>query len=456
MTLRDCYKITWHTIKGNKYRSILTVIISMFLSALIMGMVCLALSFSNNVEDVFKNSYFSDNSFVSIDYQNIKSKVLKTHKVFDSSSFKEFSEIVAKYEDVVDTIEYTPKLEFPGSSHNEIFPTIMTLVDSSFPISNGIEIVKGRNIQKSEEMDEVILSEDFLEGYGFELGETVYENMHYTVLDESGVQQFKVATIKMTIVGFFKQTDETQIINNSSEAKDYNIIGDIGIAFNSYHDEIYISNFRILHHTDEAKNTESKILKLKELSAELKEFVPKALETGRFEGEITERYYDSVTCEIEEKYNQNKLVRSIVSIGSIAFAVVLMLMSIGSLANSVIISIDRSKKFIGLLKALGMRGGSLILIEVFEAITLISTGVILGYGLLFALYNPLKIVLTQVIIASFSSYLNIETFVGALSLPIYVFLGSLVSFIILTFLFSRGSLYKIAKTDPIRVINEVS
>ena len=131
-------------------------------------------------------------------------------------------------------------------------------------------------------------------------------------------------------------------------------------------------------------------------------------------------------------------------------------MSIGSLANSVLISIDRNKKFIGLLKALGMRGKSLKSIVVFESITLISIGVILGYILLFILYTPLTSLINTIIASTYSSYLKVTAYISSIYIPIYILLGALLAFLLLTYLFSRGSLYKIAKTDPIAVISEVS
>ena len=67
-------------------------------------------------------------------------------------------------------------------------------------------------------------------------------------------------------------------------------------------------------------------------------------------------------------------------------------MSVGSLANSVMISIDSSKKFIGLLKALGMKGKSLKLVVILESITLITVGVLLGYLLLGAVHTSITMI----------------------------------------------------------------
>ena len=73
MTLRDCYRLTLHTIKENKPRSILTIIISTFLSALIMGMMSLAVSFFKNSNEIINRAYFSnDNSVVTVNYNNKK------------------------------------------------------------------------------------------------------------------------------------------------------------------------------------------------------------------------------------------------------------------------------------------------------------------------------------------------------------------------------------------------
>ena len=64
--------------------------------------------------------------------------------------------------------------------------------------------------------------------------------------------------------------------------------------------------------------------------------------------------YDSVDCYALSELNMSNIM-SFAIIGAAAFlCLVLILLSIGSLANTIMISVDKNKKFIGLLKALGL------------------------------------------------------------------------------------------------------
>ena len=82
MTLRDCCFLSLHTIKQNRARSILTIIIAAFLSFLIMGTMCLAISFSENGDNVVIQSYFKENSIVTINYSNYKNRAVAGDEVF--------------------------------------------------------------------------------------------------------------------------------------------------------------------------------------------------------------------------------------------------------------------------------------------------------------------------------------------------------------------------------------
>ena len=56
----------------------------------------------------------------------------------------------------------------------------------------------------------------------------------------------------------------------------------------------------------------------------------------------------------------------------------------------------------------------------------------------------------------FSNYLNEIEYSIVFSLPIYIPVIVLVFFVFFTLLFARGSMSKIAKTDPMAVISEVA
>lgn len=460
MTFRDCYRLTIHTIKENKARSILTIIISTFLSALIMGMMSLAVSFFKNSSDILNRAYFSnDNSIVTVEYHNTRQLKVPEHKVFTKECYPQFMETVNEYSDIVQFIQYKTNLA-----------SIIDFTEPDYPKKDGIDIIEGRYIQESENRNEVIVSKNYyyktLEDENIEphdVGTTHTVEVSFPALNSAGKEINKTTLISYQVVGIFEYKQQLKtVVNGVPEYLNYGaMVGDIGIAFNTGDANVYITSSTLYHYPKKKiTNPTATITRMNSLKKSLNEFLPQSLKIEYFStGGMTDRidhYNDGASCNVYEKYEENNAIRYLVLAGALFFSIVLVLMSIGSLANSVIISIDSSKKFIGLLKALGMRGKSLKMIVVMESITLISTGVLLGYLLLFALYMPLTSLINAIIGFAFSAYVKAAAFKSVIYLPIYIFFGALFVFILFTYLFSRGSLHKIAKTDPIAVISEVS
>ena len=460
MTFRDCYRLTLHSIKENKARSILTVIISTFLSTLIMGMMALAVSFSKNSDNIINKAYFSDDAIVTVNYQNSRVQAVEDQEVFTKKYLDSFYKVINDYSDMVQFIQY----------ETNVLSTF-NFVDSKYSQEVGINIVEGRNIEPSEKGNEVIVSKAF---YLKSLEDEDIEDHTIGSVHTSKVQYRKVVNIRSTeqhelnleyvVVGIYDYPEEQSVVINGEKrfVAYNNLIADINTLLNLDTDDIYISAFTISHFTNGKVNSPKKVInRFNSLKTALNKLLPQAVSVEYFQGlgggiELIKHYSDGAKCNVYEKYAENDAIRFIVIAIAIFFAIILLLMSIGSLANSVLISIERSKKFIGLLKALGMRGRSLKSIVIFESITLISVGVIMGYLLLFTLYTPLTSLINTIIGSTYSSYLKVTAYVSSIYIPIYILLGALFAFILLTYLFSRGSLHKIAKTDPMAVISEVS
>lgn len=451
MTLKDCYRLTLHTINENRYRSVLTVIISTFLSFLIMGMLCLAISFSKNGNDVIGQAYFNDNSIVTINYSNTKVTTPDKQQVFEESLYEPFLETIDKHKSVVDYIMLYPNIM-----------TNMAFTDPNYPVNKGINIVEGRNIQKSEGRNEAIFNRRSFASDVYRVGQTyTMDGYYYTIKTGGGSYETFQIQLEFTMVGAFEYVGDREVVINGEEGMfNYDaVIGDIGIAFNLGIDDVYIRNFSIQNYTEKRnKNGINTINTMKKLTDDLNKTLPQAVTLKSYGpiGILVAYYNDPTVCTVYNVFAENNFMRFIVILVAIIFSIILLLMSVGSLANSVMISIDASKKFIGLLKALGMRGKSLKLIVVLESITLISVGVLIGYLLLFALYAPLTSIVTAIVNSIYGVYVEMTGFVTSMYIPVYVFFGTVVAFLLLTFLFSRGSLRKIVKMEPIVVINEVS
>ena len=166
--------------------------------------------------------------------------------------------------------------------------------------------------------------------------------------------------------------------------------------------------------------------------------------------------WSSVSCYALDDLKMSSMIGTIIIALAAFLCLVLILLSIGSLANTIMISVDKNKKFIGLLKALGLNEKDLKSTIKLESITTIVLGVLLSFGTVF-LFKGLVGGLNEMLLSSmFSSYLNEIEYTIAFSLPVYIPLIVLVFFIFFTLLFARGSMSKIAKTDPMAVISEVA
>lgn len=458
MKLGDCYRIALHTIKENKSRSILTVVISTFISLLLMGMMSLAISFSRNSSKLIKQAYFGENSIVSVEYKNERKFQIENHILFKESYYHDFIGVVDQYSDVVDSVYYETNLL-----------DSFDFVDPKYPIHNGVTIVEGRMIAPSITRNEIIVNKTFYEQSLLDneiepqtIGSVHTFSASYVGLNKAKKQVTMTTDLHYVVVGIFEAPEEKPVILNGAKSfiTYQNFVGDIGIAFNTNNDDVYISSCALLHYSKGNVNSPEKIInRLSSLTDSLNKTLPPALSVETFQGppiELLEHYSDGASCNVCEIFNENKAIRYIVVAAAVFMSIILLLISIGSLANSVIISIDCSKKFIGLLKVLGMKGNTLRLVVILESITLISLGVLLGYLLLLALSAPLSILVNMIIGFTYSAYLKITTFTASINIPIYLLFGALIVFLLFTYLFSRTALRKIAKMDPIAVISEVS
>ena len=465
MRLKDSYAFSLHTIKENKSRSILTVAISAFLSLLIMGLMCIVISFLKNGTSIL-NKVFYENAIVTVDYQNDQGRSEKEyHDVMNKTYHDVFNTIIEENNDVVSYVIYTSNLyeNSYGSSYAN-----MNFTEPKYPISTGIDIIEGRNITpKGEgEIKEVIVSQAY---YNSTLNtsnpykvDSIHEDMiSLTYIDEHGVTKVAPVTIKYKVVGIYVYSDELYIVNGSETTafeSGVKMIGDVNIAYEPNNNYVYMRNATVYYKNSiENVNPNALTSKLNHLTDEMNEKLPKrAVLVTKKGGLSMVSLREASSFRAGQTYESQKIYRY-VFLGAAGFiSIVLLLMSVGSLANSVNISIDSSKKFIGLLKALGVRGRALRRIITMESATLIAVGLLIAFGLLFALEGPLGSIVTALTTSMYGSYITLTGYVCKYYVPIYVLLGALVLFVGLTLLFARGSLRKIAKTDPMAVISEVS
>ncbi|MDD4000895.1 MAG: FtsX-like permease family protein, partial [Bacilli bacterium] len=153
-----------------------------------------------------------------------------------------------------------------------------------------------------------------------------------------------------------------------------------------------------------------------------------------------------------------KTVAKIIIAAIFFIATILILLSIGSVSNSIMISVDQNKKFFGLLKTLGLKDKDikdLIVIEtfftvifgiIFASLTLLILVPLIGNLILYLLEFFLRHVYHEVY----------STFPFHVNFPIYIPIISILVFTIFSVLFSRNSITKLTKANPIEIIKEVN
>ena len=456
MRLADRYAFSLHTIKENKSRSILTVVISTFLSLLIMGLMCIAISFAKNGSNVLNATYFTENSIVRTTYSNVyQSKA--NQAVFNKDYYDRFVATIDKHQEVTSYVTYHTNAD------NEFLYT-----DPHYPLSYGFNIIEGRNILPSKDGNEVIISQSLYDssiqkGDPYDINSVHDYDLVYQRVTPTGNKVTRIASTSFKVVGIYVPTNEEYLVDGSKTFlvdSNTNYIGDINIAFNA-NENIYALDAYISYKNASSSINPDKVLKAAdELAKDLNVNMPLRAEVtilgfGK-DADYLVDMVDPTQCQAVEEVNQLNKYKVIFVGGGAGIAAVLLLISVGSLANSIIISIDRSKKFIGLLKALGVRTRALKNIIIFESMTLISVGIIIGYILLWAISYPLKLINNALVNSLYGYYIEANGYAPSFYIPIYVLFIAIFLFTSLTVLFARGSLRTISKMDPIEVISEVS
>lgn len=442
MKLFDRYKISLHNIKNNKSRSILTTIIVYVISLLIMVILCIGLSFSVNTKNIIKKYYQSSVEPITVNYNNYGYGE-NSEGILDKTVYQNLSNILENHKEIIQYSKYS----YHSSSDS------IVIQEHRFPIVEHIEIIEGSNVNSTHSnTNKVLVSSEFAQEYYEDNGEPLKPgdtfsfaiNHYVNQPDHSSKSYSKDLTFE--VVGIFKLADvekeayESSLVPNSAP-----LIADAAYLINnvpefsytnvSYYYNVSLTNF----------NSDELINNLTSLVDSMEESLPKE-----------DPKWSSVSCYALDDLKMSSMIGTIIIALAAFLCLVLILLSIGSLANTIMISVDKNKKFIGLLKALGLNEKDLKSTIKLESITTIVLGVLLSFGTVF-LFKGLVGGLNEMLLSSmFSSYLNEIEYTIAFSLPVYIPLIVLVFFIFFTLLFARGSMSKIAKTDPMAVISEVA
>ena len=438
MKLFDRYKISLHNIKNNKSRSILTTIIVYVISLLIIAILSIAISFSNNMKSVIKQYYEYNDEPITIEYYHYSES---GQTALNKDIYQNLSLVLEKNQTIISYLKYNNSTEYLISDHR-------------FPINDYYEIIEGRNVSSLDyNTNRVLISANYANEYYINTGNklNIGDSLEYTISydiieDNNSYYTNKSLTLDVEVVGIYriKEVEKSSYYNNNVITKSNDIIIDVGYIFSSY-PEFQINNATYYYNTTDTNfNSDELKNKLDVLVSELNEILPQ------------NKYGDSVNSNALTDLKMSDLVGTII-IGLAAFlCLVLILLSIGSLANTIMISVDKNKKFIGLLKALGLNEKDLKSTIKMESITTIILGILLSFITLL-IFNGLLANLNDLLInLMLSNYVNEINYIAVYNLPIYIPIIVFIFFVAFTLLFARSSMSKIAKTDPMAVISEVA
>lgn len=441
MKLLDRYKISLHNIKNNKSRSILTTTIVYIISLLIIVILCIGISFASNTSEIIKKYYQSSNEPIKVQYYNYGGE--ESTGVLDSEVYKSLSTILDKNERIIQYSKYDY-----NSYNGGVF-----VQEHKFPVTEHIEIIEGNSVNKNDSNTNKVLvsslfAQKYYESYNKILkpGDSFNYSVDYYTRNNEGNSQNISKNLELEVVGIYKLKEVDKKEYESSVVSDNkDLIADANYLINNIQGFYYTSAEYYYNVTqtnfNETELTNNLSIFVEELNSTLPKSSPR---------------YDSISCYALEDLNMSKII-GLAIIGLASFlCLVLILLSIGSLANTIMISVDKNKKFIGLLKALGLNEKDLKSTIKMESITTIILGIVLSFFTVF-LFKGIIGNLNELLLTSmFSNYLTVIEYEIIFALPVYIPIIVFVFFVFFTLLFARGSMSKIAKTDPMAVISEVA
>ena len=423
----DRYKLSLHNINNNKLRFILTTIIVYIISLLLTVILSIGISFSLNTNNIIKKYYSEATEFVVVSYFSGEYST-----IINNSNYSGVYDVILKHDS---SISY--------SLHNaNLFDNNLVLVDHGYFPSNFVEITEGRvPVFSDANTNKVLVSAEYAREYYDLTGEKLDLNdtINYSIrVDLDG--DFKFIETQLEVIGIYK----TKNVEISPFSNEDIIIMDIQYLL-SLDSDLYAYNLHYFYDVTKVG------FNINEFSDNLLNLVADLRDS------LGEGYMDSsIYSSAENDIFVSKVLIFIVIVLSLVFSLILILLSIGSLANTIMISVDKNKKFIGLLKALGLNEKDLKSVIKMESITTICLGVILAFVTIVVAKPILTGVNDMLVTAIFSEYLIDIDYEIIFNIPIYVPAIVIAFFIVFTLIFARGSMAKIAKTDPMAVISEVA
>ena len=431
MKLGSILKISIHNIMQNKTRSLLTIIVLFVMATVLMLMAAFGVSFYQSADaSVQKQFQTSETQFI-LTYMNSEndtapdtiempvSVVQSTLDIMNGSNSL-FTKIYLK--------GYAQNLKIKKDDQNVVAVNgiVPYYAKSNMFFGSDNYLYEGRMWNASDDNSTNIWLSSYYTNY-YKLGEEV-------TLSFDATQKFKIC-------GFF---------NYSQWAGQDN-----GTLFIDYH---YCNGTKA-----QSKDTtsDSPVLYVESITGEMipQESFNYGLKTQNRFKDLNEQLYTYtkgskgivVECELLSLLETSRNILLGV-LGIVAFlGMIIIMLSIGSVANAIKITVEQNRKFFGMMKAIGMKDRTVKDIVQWQAALMILVSVVLSTAVVMGLILALKSVLTSLVGMMFGANAVIACTVSPI-IPIVTFVALIFSVLIS----ANASLNDISKMDVISVISEVS
>lgn len=472
MRFLDSIKIALHSIIHNKIRTLITVLIVLVVSFLIMVISIMTLSFYQSVDNAFvalfdkTGAVFSlQNSYVSEDgTQGDYHAITKDEYSFVMEQFEDYPELI---DNVVvsgnvetfylyDLDEELSENELDALMDNGQFynrynsnrgrSQLFSAKGDLDYLSKGISYLKTGRIWNDDDegslnvwVSEAFIADASQYGVSLKVGdsivlatvcyvrEVVGENINYNAVTRS--ETFKIRGVFLSEALEELNCDSDIFLETLTM---YNIMGD----------DLEVHTLNIISEPKYGYIFNEEYKKMSSIVNDVNDEIEPNIYNKRKE--------DRFKCDIVESLQSVRLVGGVM-IGAGAFiGFMILLISIGSVANSVMISVDKNKKFFGVMMAVGLNRGGIKRIVQLEILLVIILATGIAYGVLYflrAYFTPLVDALMAMVGMTGAS---------VILMPFYLPIIVVAAFIMMSVLFARHSLQRVTGMDVISVISEVA
>jgi len=462
MKFLDKIKIAFHHIVINPSRSIITIIIIFIVGTLILSIMMIAINFSNNLTGIQKA--FLDGSIAEVDVsksEEIDESYYQSRSL-SSADIEVISDIALQNQAVSHRLIayiWNASVVFDAAANEEKNNAgevngeyvAFRAVDYTFPLAVDQALLEGRIWSKSDcstnniWVTDAFLQQQLEDGLSITIGGSLWFHTTTERWLETGESQTHFYSQEFIIQGIVS----SQALNNpkviaAGDLYGVDVFFDLQFIYENWED--VNAGVQIQFFPPQTEYPFQEVYRAtKKLVADLEKAFP-----------VQDNIFYTVESNLIEGLRLMRAISSIIISIAGGLSFFILLLSIGSVSNTIMISVDKSKKFLGLLKALGLKNKGVADIVKMEAFMTIGLGIMAATLALWAALPLYRTIIEKLINGLFGYGLEEMEYVIQTIIPYYLPFVVILFFTLMALLFARGSLRSLSKMDVISIISEVS